>query len=118
MTRTIFTVGPCKVVGGHGMLPDGTVIRSLTKRQYAAAKLLLLGMGPAMSHDELDDLREQMLEERRHQETVRQIRARELATGRPAGIQRTTEAMAGNGHGKVVAAGPLPGYEDVPGWNR
>jgi len=100
MSRTIFTVGRCKVVGGHGRLEDGTTVRNLTVAQYKAAKVLLLGMVPvpALDHDELDDLLAQLCEERKHADRLRAMRKQATPVNR-LGTAPT------NGNGKVFPAG-------------
>jgi hypothetical protein len=65
--RTLFVVGPCRVLGGAG-----GAVKHLTKRQLGAAKVMLrLGL----SRDEWDDLEEQLVKEENWRQQMRSSRA-------------------------------------------
>ena len=68
MSSTLFIVGPCKVVG----YPENVTVRRLTRSQYAAAKVVLLTLG--LTHEEMDDLTEQLCQERHYRDIKRQVR--------------------------------------------
>ena len=79
VAKVVFVVGACQVLGAG----EGVAVRRLSKKQLAAAKVVL-DMG--LSHDEWDALEEQLCHERNWKQ--------QMAAERRECVARRNEALA------------------------